>query len=282
MAVNDVPGTQGLNLRDFVRTLEQLDNSGRMNAIISALKDMDIKSTVQECRGLKVKNVVVDFSQNQLPATMLFTAHYDKVAGSPGANDDGSGVSVLLGLCRKMKHTFAPVRAVFFDREEAWFKTPLLKLGLLGSFCYIHKEGRNKIEEVYNLEFCGRGDVVTLWPVGKHDNRRTIKRTEEAANRLSLRCTSGYVPWYIISGDHLPFRLRGIDAITLSMLPGEDLERLERSFKEYNGNIFHGLKSLPGPLSAIHTLEDNSKQLDESALRKMLSLMLEIVRSRFP
>jgi Zn-dependent M28 family amino/carboxypeptidase len=50
-------------------------------------------------------------------------AHYDSVAGSPGANDNASGVAALLELARLLAGTALPrsVRFVAFANEEAPF-----------------------------------------------------------------------------------------------------------------------------------------------------------------
>jgi len=269
-----------LELIDYVKALEKLDNRGRMVEIVSALKRLGLRPEIQECRWLGVKNIIVDFSCEGRAASLLFTAHYDSVPGSPGANDDASGVAVLLGVCRELKNTAVPVRAIFFDREEAWFRTPLLRFGLLGSLCYVRKADLKNVGAVYNLEFCGRGDVLVVWPVRKSDaGRKTIKTLDETASRLSVRFIQGCVPWYLISSDHLPFRLKGIDAVTVSMLPGDKIPALEKVFNgEKSGHFLRLQEKLADLLSARHTHEDTSRMLDEKALQTMLSLALEVVR----
>ncbi len=71
-----------------------------------------------------------------IPATMgngkpiVIGAHFDTVSGSPGANDDASGVAVVLAAARYLKDTTcrtSPVIVVFFDQEEP---------GLFGSRAY--------------------------------------------------------------------------------------------------------------------------------------------------
>lgn len=62
-----------------------------------------------------------------IPATMgseaqiVVGAHFDTVANSPGANDNASGVAVVLAVARYLKDTpcrKAPVIVAFFDQEE--------------------------------------------------------------------------------------------------------------------------------------------------------------------
>lgn len=61
---------------------------------------------------------------------VLLAAHYDTVAGSPGADDNASGVAVVLEAARRFADRPTPraLRLVFFDGEER---------GLLGSRAYV-------------------------------------------------------------------------------------------------------------------------------------------------
>ena len=269
-------------LMDYIERLEKLDNAARRQAIISILQEMGITPEIQKCGWLRVKNLVVDFSPERT-ASLLFTAHYDSVAGSPGANDNASGVSVLLGLCRELKNQAVPVRIVFFDREEAWFRTPIVRFGLLGSICYVCKVELRKEAEIYNLEFCGQGDVLAIWPVKKSDaSSKTITNIEEAGRRVSIPLVRGYVPGFLMSSDHLPFRVKGIDAVTMSMLPGDKIPELEIVLNAKNCGAFLRLrKKIPAPLSTRHTAEDTSRNLDEKALQSMLGLTLEVIRGHY-
>lgn len=55
-------------------------------------------------------------------ATLVIGAHYDSAEGTPGANDNGTGVAALLELCRALAQTpLGPkrrLRLVFFVNEE--------------------------------------------------------------------------------------------------------------------------------------------------------------------
>jgi hypothetical protein len=59
--------------------------------------------------------------------SIVIGAHYDSVAGAPGANDNGSGVAALLEIGRMLKGWSPRLthRLVFFVNEEPpYFKTP--------------------------------------------------------------------------------------------------------------------------------------------------------------
>jgi len=86
---------------------------------------------------------------------ILIGAHYDSVFGSPGANDNGSGVAAMLALARRFarKATQHTVRFVAFVNEEP----PHFLGGDMGSFVYANrcKARGDKISAMISLETIG-------------------------------------------------------------------------------------------------------------------------------
>lgn len=71
-----------------------------------------------------VKNLVVEKRGERLPTELVVVgAHYDTAPGTPGADDNGSGVAVALALAERLatKHPARTVRFVFFTNEEPPF-----------------------------------------------------------------------------------------------------------------------------------------------------------------
>lgn len=85
---------------------------------------------------------------------ILIAAHYDGVPGSPGADDNASGVAVLLELARifATETTRYPLRLVAFDMEEP---------GCLGSKEYVAKlvREKQKLRLMMSLEMLGYCDA---------------------------------------------------------------------------------------------------------------------------
>ena len=78
---------------------------------------------------------------------VLVSAHYDTVPGSPGADDNGSGVAAAVEVGRVLADARPElaIELAFFDLEE---------LGLLGSLHHVRK-GRDGIVAAFNLDMVG-------------------------------------------------------------------------------------------------------------------------------
>jgi Zn-dependent M28 family amino/carboxypeptidase len=86
---------------------------------------------------------------------LLIGAHYDSVFGSPGANDNGSGVAAMLALARRFaeRKTQHTMRFVAFVNEEP----PYFLSNEMGSFVYARrcKERGDQIAAMISLETIG-------------------------------------------------------------------------------------------------------------------------------
>jgi len=80
-------------------------------------------------------------------------AHYDTVPGSPGADDNASGVAVLIELAAILRNEALPIRFVAFANEEApYFHSPEM-----GSWAWAKRarERGERISAMYSLEMLG-------------------------------------------------------------------------------------------------------------------------------
>jgi Zn-dependent M28 family amino/carboxypeptidase len=91
----------------------------------------------------------------QADEIVVVGAHYDSNVGTPGANDNGSGVAALLTLARRLADAkpSRTVRFVAFVNEEA----PYFETELMGSFVYARRcrERQEKITAMLSLETIG-------------------------------------------------------------------------------------------------------------------------------
>ena len=107
-----------------------------------------------ETQGQACHNIEAEISGGR-PEIIIIGAHYDSVFGSPGANDNGTGVAATLALARrfagaKPKQT---LRFVAFVNEEP----PHFLSGEMGSLVYARrcKERGEKISAMISLETIG-------------------------------------------------------------------------------------------------------------------------------
>jgi len=80
-----------------------------------------------QLQGRTARNIVAEIAGSESPREIvLIGAHYDSVTGSPGANDNASGVAALLELSRMLADA-RPRRtlrlAAFVNEEPPFFKT---------------------------------------------------------------------------------------------------------------------------------------------------------------
>jgi hypothetical protein len=135
---------------------------------------------------------------------------------------------------------------------------------------------------VYNLEFCGAGDCLAIWPIGHKENTLSaFRQITAASDRIGLPFKSANIPWMLMSSDHLSFRLRGFpNALTLSLLPSDGIKAIEKTLAGVNpySLIFRHRPIMPEPLSVVHTSKDTSSNLNENSLNLMLKLLIEVIR----
>jgi hypothetical protein len=116
-----------------------------------------------EMGGQPCHNIEAEIPGNR-PEIIVIGAHYDSVFGSPGANDNGSGVAALLALAQRFaareterspprRTPNKTLRFVAFVNEEP----PYFLSGEMGSLVYARrcKERGDKISAMISLETIG-------------------------------------------------------------------------------------------------------------------------------
>ena len=109
-----------------------------------------------EVEGHTYKNIFVEIKGEKPPEKVLVIgAHYDTVMGSPGADDNASGVAGLLELARLLSNRVfdKTIQLVAFTLEEP----PFFRSGLMGSHVYAKrlKQKGIDVEGMICLEMIG-------------------------------------------------------------------------------------------------------------------------------
>lgn len=184
---------------------------------------------------------------------ILLAAHYDTVANCPGANDNASGVAVILEIARLLgqKNTPRGLKIVFFDQEE---------VGLLGSFAFAEKPQNltnlqaaiildmvgyachvpgcqtypsgiavTPLLESAGVKFPDRGEFLTV--VGEVQNLSLLKVFQRVGQFLRTSTSNsvqfpplvavpiplkGLVTPDVLRSDHAPFWYQGIPAVLIT------------------------------------------------------------------
>ena len=182
---------------------------------------------------------------------LLLSAHYDTVPGSPGADDNASGVAALLECARVLStmNLQRPVEFVAFDIEEVQPEGA----ALVGSSEFVNSlDPKASYEGLYNLEMVGysagpgtqgyppgfqllfpgafrwvqerdfRGDFIAVVAQGGGvDMGRRIKSASEGLvgglEVLLIEVVTGMpIPPDVFRGDHAPFWAAGIPAVMIT------------------------------------------------------------------
>lgn len=97
--------------------------------------DYAVKAQGYEAEGVWCENLEIEIpGRARQSAIVLAGAHYDTVAGSPGANDNASGVAGMLEIARLLRgiEPYSTLRLVAFVNEEP----PFFSFGNMGSGIY--------------------------------------------------------------------------------------------------------------------------------------------------
>jgi hypothetical protein len=213
-----------------------------------------------DARGVESANLEVVLPGRRWPdESVVIGAHYDTVAGSPGADDNASGVAALLELARLLgPHVPArTLKLVAFVNEEP----PFFYFGRMGSRVYAEaarRRGEN-VRLMISLEMLGyyrdepgsqaypplfrhfhpdRGNFIAF--VSNFRSARAMRRAEAAFRRhsdfpLETTATCGWIPGVAWS-DHLSFWRAGYRAFMCT----------DTAF--YRNPFYHGAQDTPEKL----------------------------------
>jgi len=181
--------------------------------------------------GRKVRNIETG------SGPIVVGAHYDTVPGTPGADDNASGVAVLLELAAILGNEALPIRFVAFANEEApYFYGPEM-----GSWAWAKRarERGEPIRAMFSLEMLGffrdtpgsqqypaplglfypdRADFIAF--VGDLGARGLVRHAIRVFREKAMFPSEGVAAPAFVPGvtwsDHWSFRRHGYDAIMIT------------------------------------------------------------------
>jgi hypothetical protein len=225
----------------------------------------------------------------------ILVAHYDRVPGSPGANDNSAAVFMLL------KHIDLLIKAdyshntliLFTDKEEL----------LEGNS--IHDQGAWQLAELWPdsyrdkdlfivLDMCGIGDTL-IWgrTAGKLPgiNLSRVNYIYESLKDLLHRYSRREdMDINDLCSDDLGFLLQGLTALQISLLPWKEAQEWKKNTPsqlpgkkiETVENIKKSIRSLPASWQINHSPEDKVGTLDLKSFQIMESFLRDLSRYQIP
>ncbi|MCL2758905.1 MAG: M28 family metallopeptidase [Treponema sp.] len=175
----------------------------------------------------------------------IFVAHYDRVPGSPGANDNSIAVFHLLNVALKfIKQGVSNWIILFTDKEEIKDGESFEKQGSFALAQKLKSWGLEKAR-IYNFDACGTGDTFVISTItdlilGNNDNPNILK-LKDAIRLLSnhvLETTYNLrfdkvllapIPFC----DDIGFLRAGFAAQTITMLPSAEAAQYEEILRKY-------------------------------------------------
>ena len=198
------------------------------------------------------KNIVASLQGTKSSDIVVVSAHYDSISISPGGNDDGSGVAVVLAAADILSHySFnSTIHFVLFSGEEQ---------GLLGSHEYVRNASRNGEYILGDLNLDGVGCASTS------DNGSKIKHHANNESFWMVDISKTIASKY---HDEIGLEVIGLPHVTFS-----DHE----SFVEYNYDASYFWEYALTPF--YHTSEDTLEHMNMTYLTKVCKLTIGTLAS---
>jgi hypothetical protein len=99
------------------------------------------------------------------PPRLIFTAHYDRAPDSPGANDNGAAVFMLIETAIKLRDASAKSGAapaiIFTDHEELQPGQRVTEQGAYGLGLHLKEKGAQE-SGIFVFDVCGAGDTLII------------------------------------------------------------------------------------------------------------------------
>ncbi|MDY4464755.1 MAG: M28 family peptidase [Candidatus Treponema excrementipullorum] len=289
---------------DFQQFLQQ--NCDRKQFILDILSDFGIKGHILSLDN--TAHIIVRFPHDAYnPQFRMKTVlvHYDRVPGSPGANDNSAAVFQVLYWARRLlrfpgSHN---VKIIFSDGEEMGNSEGVSEQGAFGIASKFRQLGLTN-EDIYVFDCCGRGDVFVLSkagsgrgsPVFQRQFNSLIHRTEDLLRRVSPnRWLTLPVPY----SDNAGFLACGIPAVAITVLPSSEAVTYMRNLQRIPGleaSIMKGTlpknakplepyevqEKMPATWRLLHTEYDNISSLTPQTNALMEKLLDSLAHLRTP
>ncbi len=249
---------------DNLHLISKVDHEERKSAVKKILRNNCVPYVSQGtyASDREVENIIVRFGNSD--KRLVVGAHYDSVEESTGANDNATGVCILIELAKTLMKLPHPVQIdlVFFDWEES---------AGLGSTLYYDKTGKDSILAMINLDICGVGTKIITAP----DTRALSHPFKEAFSADNMKQHDFEILEKLPTGDERIFEENDVANISVCILPEEDVEPMKKLFtsgKDVKKEDF------PSIIETMHNgSQDNIEVVELAAMEKVYKFALSLI-----
>lgn len=229
-------------MRKYLEQISISDNVKRRNFIIEKLTELNCPYFIQyEKMGeIWVQNIIVKIKRSS--PKIVLAAHYDTFKNSSGANDNASGVCILLKFIENYINSFpnipeASLEFVFFDHEET---------GLLGSKAYLNRVNESDILTMINIDTCGIGDTILLSPKKNLDGSTlgSVVSLVSKSDKYNVKILDKLPP-----SDEQSFDQKGIPSILVFTINNDEIECMINAVNNPSNNLE---ECYPSVIETIH------------------------------
>jgi Zn-dependent M28 family amino/carboxypeptidase len=188
---------------------------------------------------------IIGFVKGKTDDVIVISAHYDHVGVNNsqiynGADDNASGVSVLLGIAEYFKINKPRNTLLFiaFDAEE---------MGLQGAYAFLKEPvpSRKSIILNVNMDMVSHNDKSELYAVGTYKTPVLKEIIKDADNNTGINILFGHdIPGsgkddWTMQSDQGPFAKENIPFIYFGVEDHEDYHKPTDKFANINQDFFH-------------------------------------------
>jgi hypothetical protein len=203
----------------------------RFSILLSLLGKLGLVYKVRVIRGNRHFLVSPERASQRWEGTTILAAHYDRVAGSAGANDNSAAVFALLDAASTLEKDEARgVLIILTDKEELAYGEGITNQGSYTLAKELRTTGLGEAK-VFIFDACGTGDTLIISTTAdylmKNENGPGIAKTRLQVRRLRTRAleTARCLRMKRVKliptpfSDDAGFLRAGLAAQTITMLP---------------------------------------------------------------
>ena len=281
-------------LKTIIQTIEKLD----LNSLVIQIEESHHIFIFPPGKSLpRMKGGNFPFAGEN---PYLFTAHYDRVEGSPGANDNSIAVFHLLRAASLLsKRRIGNWMMIFTDKEEIGHGESIEDQGSFALAQKLKSWGLEKAR-IFNFDACGTGNVFIISTITdeilKNSNSPNILKVRESIGLLrnhaletaNLLRTEKILLAPTPFSDDIGFLRAGLAAQTITILPAEESEQYEEILRKYpnfsklliSGEIKTSpeRRNLPATWRNLNTPADMASRLTPQSFDQIVQFMVMLIK----